>query len=300
VEGLAVQNKAVAEREQHREDLAEAARLGAEFGLGEVKTAARVTVRLGYAQLLTGITLALSGLIAALVDAGVHAPATARLIVLAGAVCAALVGWWLVRLGARPRAEDRLFLYSGGLIQLVHDEPEPRVVRWAAVDTVTICFDSVSDESLTGLDACTLRDAAGSEITVRGAIRQRRSIPRELAAQADRVLTSRLLPSLIQAYESGEPVIIGQVRVERAGVTIDNARTPDALTTWTDVSAITIGYDARSGTGVPAKSITLDHRAGRRYGLYLGLSEVPNGILLPHLIEYAARQHRIPLRHSGR
>jgi hypothetical protein len=284
--------------QRHREDLAEAGRLGAEFALGEVRTAARVTVRLGYLQFATGITLALAGLIAALVDAGVHSPAPARLILGAGAVCAALLGWWLMRLGARPRAEDRLFLYPGGLIQLVHDEPEPRVLRWAEVDSATICFDSVSDESLTGLDTCTLRGGAGTEITVRGAVRRFRSITGDLAAEADRVLSPRLLPSLVQAYESGEPVILGQVRVEPAGVTIGDARKPAVPTPWTDVSAITIGYDARSGTGVPARSITLDHRAGWRSRLYLELSEIPNGILLPHLIEYVARQQGIPLRHS--
>ena len=39
-------------------------------------------------------------------------------------------------------------MYSGGLVQLIKDEPKPRVIRWAGAESVTMAFsyDSVSND----------------------------------------------------------------------------------------------------------------------------------------------------------
>jgi hypothetical protein len=281
------------EQNQHRENAAEAGRLGADFGLGKLETTTQAVVRVGAGQIVGGGTLIAAALIAALIAAFVSTPWLPRLIVLAGAAAASLAGWQLIRLGARPRAIDRLYRYAGGLIKLVHDEPEPRVLRWSDVDSVTVEFESVSDERFTGLDTCVLRGSRGTEIAIRGW--SPLSIPRGLAAEADRVLRPRLLPPLIQAYESGKPAAVGQqVRIDRATITIGKL----APLPWTKVRAITVVYDKRSGPGVPAKSITISG-PGRHSGTGFALSRVPNGFLIPYLIEYIAEQHGIPLRRSG-
>jgi hypothetical protein len=188
---------------------------------------------------------------------------------------------------------NRLYRYAGGLVQLLHDEPEPRVLRWSDVDSVAIEFESVSEDRYTGLDTCVLRGSTGTEIAVRGW--RPLSIPRGLAAEADRVLRPRLLPPLIQAYESGKPVAVGQqVRIDRATITLGKL----APLPWTEVRAITVLYDKRSGPGVPAEWIRISG-PGRRSGTGFALSRVPNGFLIPYLIEYIAKQHGIPLHRSG-
>jgi hypothetical protein len=285
----------VEHQQRHHEDAADAGRLGADFGLGELQTTAQTVVRVGTGQIVGGVTLATAAVVAALIAAFVSTPWLPRLIVLAGAAAAFLAGWLLIRLGGRPRAINQLFRYAGGLIQLVHDEPEPRVLRWSDVDSVTIKFESVSEERFTGLDTCTLRGGTGTEITVRGWNTSSLSIPRGLAAEADRVLRPRLLPPLIQAFESGESIPVGQqVRIDRTAITLGKL----APLPWTEVRAITVAYDKHSGPGVPAGSITISG-PGRHSGTGLALSSVSNGILIPHLIEYIARQHGIPLRRSG-
>jgi hypothetical protein len=279
--------------QQHHEDAAEAGRLGADFGLGELKTTAQTVARIGLGQAVGGGVLAVAAVIAALVVALASTPWPPRLIVLAGAVAAFLAGWQLMRLGGRPRAINRLYRYAGGLIQLLYDEPEPRVLRWSDVDSVTVEFESVSEDRYTGLDTCTLRGSTGTEIAVRGW--RPLSIPRGLATEADRVLRPRLLPPLIQAYESGELIAVGrQVRIEQAAITLGKL----APLPWTEVRAITVVYDKRSGSNVPADSIIISG-SRRHSGTGFALSRVPNGFLIPYLIEYIAEQHGIPLRRSG-
>jgi hypothetical protein len=281
---------------QHREDVVEAGRFGEEFRFGQVKTVARITVRLGTGQLVGGVSLVTAGLVAALTVLLARIAAAPRLIVVAAAAGAALLGWQLIRSGSRPRAENRLYMYPGGLIQLVHAEPEPRVLRWEDLDSAEIGFDSISEDSATGLDTCALRGSTGTEITVRADMRRFRWIPRQLAAEADRVLSARLIPQLIEAYEAGEPVVFGQARIDQAGVAVGFSRFTTAA--WTDITGVLIRYNVRSGFNVPAESVWFD-RANRKGSIALGISGVRNGILVPHLIEHIAAQHGIPVRRSG-
>jgi hypothetical protein len=126
---------------QHAEDLAQADRIGADFGLGELRTTRR------YRQ--------------------------AR--------------------SARTRAVRQLFWYSGGLAQPDLDEPEPRVLRWDEVDSFTPL---IYDDS--GCVAgCRLRGRTGTEVTVSLGYGLR-----YLVGEADRMLTDRLVPELVGAYDA--------------------------------------------------------------------------------------------------
>jgi hypothetical protein len=85
---------------------------------------------------ITGMFVAIAGLVA-----GIAFGAADIRYTLAGAVAASagavLLGAQLMRIGLQTRAVRRLFWYSGGLAQQDLDEPEPSVLRWDEVDSVT-------------------------------------------------------------------------------------------------------------------------------------------------------------------
>ena len=120
-----------AERERQRaEDLAQAERIGADFGLGELRTTARYRQARSGRIFITGMLVAIAGLVAGITfgaadirytPAGAVAAAAAS----AGAV---LLGAQLMRTGLQTRAVHLLFWYSGGLAQQDQGEPEPHVL----------------------------------------------------------------------------------------------------------------------------------------------------------------------------
>ena len=110
---------------------------------------------------------------------------------------------------------ERLFRYDAGLAEVSAEKAEPVVVRWSELASLKLRFASTEDEGW-HVTTCELRDEAGNVVTARhghGA--------EELAAivaEADRVLTERLLPGLIAAYESGEAVSLTGAAVDQWGV----------------------------------------------------------------------------------
>jgi hypothetical protein len=87
-----------------------------------------------------------------------------------------------------------LFWYSGGLAQQDRDEPEPHVLRWDEVDSVTPLL---YDESGC-VGGCRLRGRTGTEIAVSLGYGLR-----DLVGEADRVL-ARLIE--YAAGQNGIPV----------------------------------------------------------------------------------------------
>ena len=62
------------------------------------------------------------------------------------------------------RARLRLFFrFPGGFIDLIPDEPGPRVLRWSDSDSVTLVFND-SDETYNGLSTCTLSSGSRTSI----------------------------------------------------------------------------------------------------------------------------------------
>ena len=282
-----------AERGRRRQqDLAEAARIGQDLGLGEVTAIAldrhwRLWVTVG------GVCLVIGGPFLALAIAPVGAFTAATKVIIA-AVCAgaALLGWRLMRMGVRTRAADRLLRYPGGLVQLIHDEPGPRVIRWAEVDSVTPYFSSDTESNITGLYGIVLRGSTGSVIKVFAGYGQ--PAVRELAADADRALAARFVPELIGAYDRGEPVVAGRWRIDRAGLTRVRDSGRATVIPWAGIRAITISDSAIE----PPGGIRIGLDSNWRFP-EIGLSAVPNGIFIPRLIEHAAGQHGVPVNRPG-
>ena len=119
----------------------------------------------------------------------------------------------------------------------------------------------------------------------------------ELAREAERILAPKIIPSLIGAYESGEPVSFGNWRIDWAGIT-EHHSTPDAaFIPWSDVGGIIVASENHHGRIDPASLVTLTCAPGaRRRGPQLSLSGVSNGIFLPHLLEHIADRNGLPLR----
>ena len=294
-----MRNRAAEKEQRQRDDLAEAGRVGAEFSLGAVEAVTRLNVRFGNLQVAIGVNLVILALLMGPIFAfSPNAQPTPRLIIVSLSVCGLVLGCWLTRSGLRPRAVNRVFRYRDGVLMLVHDEPEPRVVRWADVESVTIWFNSVSDDSNTGLDVCTLRDGTGAEVTVRGfAGRRWRLVARDLTAAVGQALSPRIAPLLIQAYEAGDPLTAGDARIDQSGVTVGRRA---VLIPWAEVQGLTIEYDTWSAAGCPAQLIRIVRLAGRRPArAAIRLSGVPNGMFVPRLIEHVAGRHGIPLSRSG-
>jgi hypothetical protein len=198
---------------------------------------------------------------------------------------------------------SRLFWYSGGLAQFTGDEPEPRVLRWADVETVTTVYYE-SDESPLRLIRCILR---GSDATEPVELRRTPGnggygsrILRALTAEAARILAPRLVPPLIEAYESGEPVTIGDTRIDRGGITITVDPPSRERVAWTEVrSIVTRHVTAYADSTAPVKEIQICKHSGKA-GPVISLDGVPNGMFLPHLLAHAAARNGISLRTSPR
>jgi hypothetical protein len=112
-------------------------------------------------------------------------------------------------------------------------------------------------------------------------------------AEADSVLAPRLVPSLIEIYESGEPVKVGKASVDRTGITVDSSA--GGCLSWSEIQSIAT-EDAGMFTGThPIYGISISKHAQKARPLYISLVGVPNGMFLPHLLAYAAARNRIPL-----
>ncbi len=282
--------------ELRRADLAEASRLGEEFGLGTNARVTRVRVpRAPVSVVLTIIVLvslvALSFIMAmALASSNWVAAVIFGVVAIGGSFAA----WLLGRHARSQAAVCRFFRYSGGFIQLSSDEPGPRVLRWAEVESVTLVFND-ADGSFNGLSWCTLDGSAGTTIAIGGA--WPKAVVRDIAFEAERILSPRIAQSLISTYESGEPVIIGNWRIDQTGVT-GNYGSPEAVPVpWSEVREITVASENYRGNADPASLIMMTVTPGkRRHQPWLSLSRIQNGMFLPRLLEHIAGRNGVPLR----
>jgi hypothetical protein len=282
--------------ELSRADLAEASRLGEQLGLGTDPKVTRVRIPQAPNWYLAAIITVGSGAavacLLALTLAATSNPVAAvvfGVMAVGGGVAAGLLG----RRARSLAAVRRFFRYPGGFIQLSPEEPEPRVLRWAQVDSVTLVFDD-ADNYVRGLSRCRLHNSAGT-IEVGG--RYSRGVVRDIASEAERILGPKIVQSLISAYESGEPVVMGNWRIDQTGVTDrrHNPRSPHVP--WSDVREITFASENYRGKVDPASLITITAASVEpRFQPRLSLSGIRNGIFLPHLLEHVAQRHNVPLR----
>jgi hypothetical protein len=285
---------------QRGADLAEANRLGADLNLGADARVIRVRIPHSSASRdMSVIMLASVSVVTLCLAAGLAAAPNPLAAVILGVITVAcsLATWLLVRHGRSLATVRRVFRYPAGIVQVFPDEPEPRVLRWAEVHTVTLVFND-SDERFNGLSSCTLDGTTGT-MEIGGWYPK--SLVRDVAFEAERTLAPRIVPPLVATYASGQPMIIGSWRIDQAGVTENHSGRASVLTPWSDVGEITVASEEHRGRVEPASLIAItvspDRRRGRgRPRPRLSLSGVPNGTFLPHLFEHIAERNGIPLR----
>jgi predicted pyridoxine 5'-phosphate oxidase superfamily flavin-nucleotide-binding protein len=125
-----------------------------------------------------------------------------------------------------------------------------------------------------------VRDGAGNQVTARGPV---------LARRAAAALAPRLVPALLSAFDAGEPVGFGPVRIDRPGITAPAVADGSAprLMAWTDMRRITI--DARTRIGI--------RTVGRGRDFLIDLDGIPNGLFACHIIERGAAGAGVPVEY---
>jgi hypothetical protein len=273
------------DQRQPANDRERALLVGAEFGLGSLAEVSRTRELPQYALgggLLGVMTAVVGTPVAAGIAAGPY-PLAVKVVVTAlvgglFAACCVLVGVGM----ARSTVSNRLFRYSGGLVQLVQGEPEPRVARWADVRDFTVFYSQSEDESprLGGFLATT---DTGATLPGLRAYWRRREL-RDLVAEARQNLAPRLLPAMTEAYDSGATVSFGRVQVSGDGITVSDWSEGEPVP-WDQLKSVHITYiDGRDGDYVDEVII------GRK-GMpttAISVSGLPNGIYLPSLVARAA------------
>lgn len=208
---------------------AEAAQISAEFGLGATEyTLAAAQPRSAFEKWtrlsggdLVPIALLIFFLGAIPYDAG---GLVALVITYAVAACMLMSGYVIDKRTFRTPPSspgDRLFLYAGGLAALDEGMTEPRVVRWADLESATR---SSIDEEM-GSSDWEFRDSRGGTVTcTSGESMLMTAKLKALGAEPDlhgrvlQALESRVLPGLQAALEAGQPVEFGDLVISRAGV----------------------------------------------------------------------------------
>jgi hypothetical protein len=106
----------------------------------------------------------------------------------------------------------RLHRYDLGIAFVDPKKPEPVVLRWAELASVTLEIGSGYEGPY--LESCVLRDQAGTTITLTNNWRN----CDDAASLAQDQLARRLMPGLIQRYEAGEAVAFGHLTIDRSGI----------------------------------------------------------------------------------
>lgn len=276
-------------------DRESAVALGEEFGLGALEQVSRDRDFPKYAAWsgLLGVFIGIVGLsTAAGVSGGPYSLSTKVIVasVFGGLflICCLTLATGIIR--SAPR--HRLFRYSGGLAQLLHGEPEPRVARWSDVGEFTVTYFE-SDETAARLDSFSLRTETGTGTSASTrlpglrAYRHKAEL-RAVVAEAYRVLNPRLIPAMTEAIESGGSVPFGRIRVTREGIVVSGAPPNEDLAAWPEIKSIHITYV--DGTDY-AHEVIIGRTGKPTRGI--GVSGLPNGLFLPHVLSYVASRHGV-------
>jgi len=273
-------------------DLEEAGRLGADFGLGTVTGVIRQwsdrSGLIGCADVLLGGALVwgIGGTLFFVLPAGPGWDKVWFGVFIGGLIVVAIPLW---ALGERLKvARYRYFFYSGGVAQLGRREPEPRVLRWADVETVTITVKTDDGDLTTDLDTCVL-SGRGTEITTEPPGDVFNEVPGfSVAMAAQQNLSPRFVAELVEACESGEAVTAGDLRVDQDGITLAAGGTRLA---WSELTSVTFQHD-KGEDWAPITRIDV-RQGGKGWDYRVSLSGIPNGIFLAQLIARVAATHGV-------
>jgi hypothetical protein len=267
------------------QDLEECGRVGEEFGLGAVEAVARdLDDRTGLRRAgRAAITVGVLGLFVAVPIVGgvtTLGPDTVTVAVISGALL--ILGGLLAGVGRRlANVSGWLCLYSGGLARINRKNPEPKVLHWADVEAVVIVTGDDEGTPTTTMTSCTVRGRTGVEFKASYAIRE------QVALAAYQNLAPRISAAMIDAYNSGQPVIADRARVDHAGVTFPKGR----HLSWGEIGIVVMGHPSGAAASVTTR---MDFRKGEKWPRrYFDPSSVPNGIFLADVIAHAARQRGV-------
>jgi hypothetical protein len=215
----------------------------------------------------------------------------------------------------------RWALYDGGMAYLTASSPEPSVVAWDELDSVSVVLatetdpdDNTKDIVTPDVDRCWVRRRQGAWVAAPEGLA-------ELAARvAYRAAAPRITGAMTAAYDAGEAVTAGEVTVDAAaitlaggprlewssmrGVTLAHPRpspaSPGRLNReWSFNSTVTLFHPSSATPGVPTLvTITAPDpgdRKGRATTYRHDPSLIANAIFLADLIAHAARQHGVPV-----
>jgi hypothetical protein len=254
----------------------DARRLSAQYGLGECTEAwhvRRLSVRkaLGWIAL---VCLAYVG-IARLASAHGQHPGTRGaeeyLVALAVAVLAVAI--------PRRVRRTRVFLFEHGMVQESNPGPRPRqvVLPWADLDTVRLKVKHGNSEDQDHVDACVLGGRTGTSLTVGHEAGTR--VREAVSAAAEQVLAGRHVGPLIRLLDSGQPVTIGSLTVDRLGIS-SQAKAENGgrwQVSWQQARSV--------GTRLEGQRVTVETEQGPRRAI---LDGEPNSFLTSCIIADAA------------
>jgi hypothetical protein len=181
----------------------------------------------------------------------------------------------LLMVAGRRSWQERLFQYDQGIAQFLNQEPEPTVMRWT--DMASLSLRVVTSYESHTLMSCVLRDSSGRTITVD----QKYGVACEqITAMAQWMLGSRLAPTLIARYDAGEPVVFGNVIVDRTGISCpgDGSAKPWSAP-WRDTRRVEMLMHGHRISIKPYKGRDLD----------VSLGGAPNDFLAQDVIAYGGR-----------
>jgi hypothetical protein len=243
--------------------------------------------------------------------------------ILAG-TAVAVVGAILIEVH-RSRAEviARWALYDGGMARLTASSPEPFVVEWDDLGSVSVSLAEETDPDFTyktivtpDIERCSVQSRQGTVVSAPEGLA-------ELAARvAYRASAQRIAGAMTAAYDAGEAVTAGKVHVDAAaitlaggarlewrsirGVTLAHARPSPAspgVLEWSSTRGVTLVHSSPASPGVPTLvTITApdpSDRKGRVTTFRHDPSGIPNAIFLADVIAHAARQHHLPVYHQA-
>ena len=197
---------------QHAEDLAQAGRIGADFGLGELRTTRRYRQARSGRIFLSGMVVAIGGLVTgvAFEAADVGYTLAAEVTVPTASAGAVLLGAQLMRAGARTRAADRIVPELVG----AYDAGEPVTAgQWRIGQAgLTRVRGNGQEELLPWRDIRTIEHRRDCELTIGLGGRRRRTI--SLSGVPNGMFIARLIEYAvgqngIAVTRSGRPQVGG-------------------------------------------------------------------------------------------
>lgn len=270
--------------EAQARDVGQAHKLGGHLGYFE---SANVGVRsgLGVLLLLAGIFLPVYGIRSLAVPGGPLGLLAQAAMICAG-VAAAAVGIALVAT-AGPRHSDLIFVYDGGVAQIIRGGAALCIIPWGRFGHVVKEYYCDEDGGsyvvkirITGADGTVITADTGYGPELR-----------QLERHIDEVVKAMRLRGAIEQCQSGVPVVFGRLSVSRDGIGWDGGARYAA---WRDIRSIHVSPD----------SISLGTSARKRLQR-IAVDGIPDWCVAVPLIQDLAAQLAIPqqgtvsARHPG-